>query len=76
MSTGIPRPLSSTVAEPSFSSVTIISEQYPAKCSSTELSTISYIKWFNPLVPTLPIYIPGLFLTGSSPSSTEMLLPS
>lgn len=39
--TGIPRPLSSTVAEPSASSVTFIVSQYPARCSSTELSTIS-----------------------------------
>ena len=41
ISTGIPRPLSVTVAEPSFSSVTWISLQYPARCSSTALSTIS-----------------------------------
>ena len=41
MSTGIPRPLSFTVQDPSASSVTQIWLQYPARCSSTALSTIS-----------------------------------
>ena len=71
--TGMPRPLSEMVAEPSASSVTRISLHSPARCSSTELSTISYIKWFKPFVETLPIYIPGRFLTASSPSKTVML---
>ena len=41
ISTGIPRPLSRTVQEPSFSSVIQIESQNPARCSSTELSMIS-----------------------------------
>ena len=39
--TGIPLPLSLTVAEPSASRVTRMVSQKPARCSSTELSTIS-----------------------------------
>ena len=74
--TGIPRPLSSTVHEPFFSRVTLMVSQAPARCSSTELSTISYIRWFSPLVVTLPIYIPGLFLTASSPSKIAILFSS
>ena len=42
--TGIPRPLSVIVAVPSLFKDTVISSQYPARNSSTELSTISYIK--------------------------------
>ena len=40
---------------------------------STALSTISYIRWFSPFRDTLPIYMPGRFLTASSPSNTEIL---
>ena len=40
-STGIPRPLSMTVTELSMWTVTAISEQKPARASSTELSTTS-----------------------------------
>ena len=41
MSTGMPRPLSSTVIELSKWIVTLIVSQNPANASSTELSTIS-----------------------------------
>ena len=41
MPTGTPRPLSSTVQEPSASNVTYMVSQAPARCSSTALSTIS-----------------------------------
>ena len=70
ISTGIPLPSSSTFIIFPGSIVTCIFLQYPAKASSTALSTISYTKWWSPLIDTLPIYIPGLFLTASSPSST------
>ena len=69
-STGIPRPLSLTVAEPSLLRVTQTVLQTPAKLSSTELSTISLRHSWSPLLSVEPIYIPGLFLTGSSPSRT------
>ena len=39
--TGIPRPLSTTVTELSLRTVTLISLQWPASASSTELSTTS-----------------------------------
>ena len=64
------------VAVPSSLRVTVISLQYPARCSSTALSAISYIRWLSPLVPTLPIYIPGLFLTASRPSRIDILFAS
>lgn len=41
---GIPRPLSLIVAVPSSLRVTFICVQKPARCSSTELSAISYIR--------------------------------
>ena len=66
--TGIPLPLSTTVIELSGLIVTWISVQNPASASSTALSTISYTRWCRPLLDVLPMYIPGLFLTASSPS--------
>src|SRR3989344_286141 len=71
-STGIPRPLSRTVAEPSSFRVTQISVASPANASSTELSMISVSKWWNPLASVEPIYIPGRFRTGSKPSNSWM----
>ena len=65
---GIPRPSSSTVIELSLWMVTCIWVQYPARASSMELSTISYTRWWRPLKDVSSIYIPGLFLTASSPS--------
>ena len=50
-----------------------IKEQLRAYCklrfTEEELVYLGNIKWFKPFVPTLPIYIPGLTLTASSPSS-------
>ena len=73
---GIPRPLSVTIAEPSLARVTVIWSAYPLKASSIELSTISYTKWCKPRASVDPIYIPGRFLTASSPSNTWIELSS
>ena len=70
MSTGIPLPLSLTVTDLSEFNITCTVSQCPAIASSTELSTISCIRCCKPSGPVVPIYIPGLFLTASSPSST------
>ena len=67
---GIPLPLSSTVMLLSGLITTRIRSQYPARASSMELSTISYTRWCRPRIEVVPIYIPGLFLTASRPSST------
>ncbi|MBA7660555.1 hypothetical protein ES703_68557 [subsurface metagenome] len=67
---GIPLPSSSIVAEPSLLRETFIFLQYPTRASSTELSTTSDIKWCNPSFPVEPMYIEGLFLIPSNPSST------
>ena len=45
LSTGMPRPLSTTVMELSGCTVTSILVQKPAMASSTELSTISHTRW-------------------------------
>ncbi len=76
MSTGMPRPSSTTVTLPSVSIVTAISVQNPASASSTELSTTSYTRWCRPRVPTSPMYIAGRLRTASRPSSTWMLVAS
>ncbi len=68
----MPRPLSSTVIEPSVLMTTLISVQNPASASSIELSTTSYTMWWRPRMPVLPIYIAGRSRTGVSPSSTVM----
>ena len=57
-----------------LSTITSISSQYPAKASSTALSTISQTRWCNPFSPVVPIYIPGLLRTASSPSNTWISL--
>lgn len=44
--------------------------------SSTELSITSKTKWCNPRWPVDPMYIPGLFLTGSRPSNTVIACAS
>ncbi len=73
-SVGMPLPLSETVTELSVWITIFISSQCPANASSIELSTTSKTIWCKP-VPSLvsPIYIPGLFLTASSPFSTLIL---
>ena len=72
MSTGIPEPLSFTVIDSSGLMVTSIRSQRPASASSTEFATTSYARWWRPLEPVEPMYIPGRFRTGSSPSRTVM----
>src|SRR5919202_3103681 len=42
--------------------------------SSTELSTTSHTRWWRPLRPVEPMYMPGRLRTGSSPSRTVMSL--
>src|SRR3984957_8713894 len=44
--------------------------------SSTELSTTSHTRWWRPVGPVEPMYIPGRFRTGSRPSRTVILLAS
>ena len=70
ISTGIPRPLSTTVMISPSEIFTVISSQYPASASSMALSTISYTRWCSPLSEVEPIYMPGRLRTASSPSST------
>src|SRR6185295_6029076 len=73
MSTGMPRPSSSTEQLPSGSSVTVICLQWPARCSSTALSTHSQTRWCSAEPScTSPMYMPGRLRTASSPSSTVM----
>jgi hypothetical protein len=50
--------------------------RYRLHTSSTELSITSKTKWCNPRWPVDPMYIPGLFLTGSSPSNTVIACAS
>jgi len=76
ISVGIPLPLSTTSMILSGRIFTSILSQYPAKASSTELSTISHTKWCSPLSDVVPIYIPGLFLTASNPSRTVIFCAS
>src|SRR5215472_13946257 len=70
MSTGMPRPLSTTVTESSACTVTLISSAKPAIASSTELSTTSQTRWCKPISPVEPMYIAGRSRTASSPPST------
>src|SRR5712671_6820597 len=72
MSTGMPRPLSTTVTESSACTVTLISSAWPAMASSTELSTTSQTRWCNPISPVDPMYIAGRKRTASMPPSTLM----
>src|ERR1700689_4719313 len=44
--------------------------------SSTELSTTSQTRWCSPVGPVEPMYIPGRWRTGSSPSRTVMSVAS
>ena len=69
MSTGIPRPSSSTETEPSLCRVTPMSAQCPDSASSTLLSTTSCTRWFGFRVS---VYMPGRRRTGSSPFRTSM----
>ena len=71
-STGMPRPSSLTRTAPSAWMVTSMRLAYPARASSTELSTTSYTRWCRPRSVVEPIYIPGRLRTASSPSRTVM----
>ncbi|CPU65641.1 Uncharacterised protein [Mycobacteroides abscessus] len=71
MSTGMPRPSSSTVTEVSACSTTRIFEQLPASASSTELSMISQRQCMRPRESVVPMYMPGRLRTASRPSSTD-----
>ena len=75
MSTGMPRPLSSTRTPPSASRVTRTVSQCPASASSTELSTTSHTMWCRPRSPVEPMYMPGRLRTASRPSRTVIELP-
>src|SRR6266576_1808784 len=68
----MPRPLSRTETEPSTCTVTSILSQNPARCSSIELSTTSKTMWCKPRSSGSPMYLPGRFLTASSPSSLSI----
>src|SRR5712664_2760582 len=72
MSTGMPRPLSTTVTDSSACTVTLISSAKPAIASSTELSTTSQTRWCKPISPVEPMYIAGRKRTASSPPRTLM----
>ena len=75
MSIGIPRPSSATETELSGWITTQIFLANPARASSIQLSIISVKQWCNPLVSVEPIYMAGLFLTGSKPSKTTICSP-
>ena len=70
-STGMPRPLSLTSAEPSACSVISIPVQCPASASSTALSRISARQCCSPRLSVDPMYMPGRLRTASSPSRTD-----
>ena len=72
MSTGMPRPLSTTVTELSAWIVTNTVSQYPASASSMELSTTSYTRWCRPRAEVDPMYMPGRLRTASRPLRTWM----
>ena len=73
ISTGIPRPSSSTETVLSEFIDTVIFLQCPANASSIELSITSKTIWCNPDPSSVsPMYMPGLFLTASKPFNTFM----
>src|ERR1700722_13050262 len=76
MSTGIPRPLSTTVTLLSSCTVTLISSAKFAIASSTELSTTSQTRWCSPISPVEPMYIAGRLRTASIPPKTLMEVAS
>ena len=69
-STGMPRPSSMTVHDPSASMATLTVVAKPAIASSIELSTVSYTRWCRALIPVPPMYMPGRLRTASRPSRT------
>ena len=68
---GMPRPLSSTVTEPSGLSWIRMRSQWPASDSSIALSLTSNTMWWSPEPSSVsPIYIPGRLRTASRPLRT------
>ena len=67
--TGMPRPSSSTVTDPSLCSVTSIRLPEPARISSDALSITSCTACKG---LSVRVYMPGRCLTGSSPFSTRI----
>ncbi len=74
--TGMPRPLSTTLTEPSGRSTTRMSSQWPASASSIALSTTSHTRWCRPRSSLPPTYMPGRARIAATPSSTWMLSSS
>ena len=64
--TGMPRPLSVTVTEPSRCSVTSMRSACPPNASSAALSIASWMMWVGSVVR---VYMPGSRCTGSMPRS-------
>ncbi len=71
LSTGMPRPLSCTSADPSGCSTTCTRSQKPPSASSTALSMTSHRQCMSPRVSVEPMYMPGRLRTASRPSSTS-----
>ena len=74
MPVGMPRPLSSTVTEPSGFSWMRMRSQWPASASSMALSDTSNTMWWRPEPSSVsPMYMPGRLRTASRPLRTLML---
>ena len=71
-STGIPRPSSVTSTPSSSRSRTVMRMAWPARCSSTALSTTSQMRWCRPRGSVEPMYIAGRLRTPSRPLRTLM----
>ena len=67
---GMPLPSSLTVQDPSGSRTVSMMVAWPARASSTQLSTTSQTRWCRPSGPVEPMYMPGRLRTGSRPSRT------
>ena len=68
----MPRPLSRIVSRSRDSRFISIQSAWPATASSIELSRISAARWCSARSSVPPIYMPGRWRTGSSPSRTSM----
>src|SRR5262245_29720499 len=68
----MPRPSSSTSTEPSTWMRTSILRAWPARASSTELSTTSQMRWCSPRTSVSPMYMAGRMRTASRPSRIVM----
>src|SRR5690606_25778728 len=73
MSVGMPRPLSSTLTDPSGLSSISTRSQWPASASSIALSETSNTMWCRPDPSSVsPMYMPGRLRTASRPVRTLM----